>query len=153
MQTANEAGPAPDTVELMETLSHGWTLKGLWLTSIVELATVVGCREQGDQLSLRKELVTILNNLVDIRVKIDFLKIRNLFSYLVSSAYQVEVVFVKELGNHLQENQVVRGNSKSFQTSHLRSKCEWNASVIFTPSHCVLKVAKLWPCRTCTYVF
>ena len=52
---------------------------GLWLTSIVELATVVGCREQGDQLSLRKELVTILNNLVDIRVKIEFLKIRNLF--------------------------------------------------------------------------
>ena len=52
---------------------------GLWLTSIVELATVVGCREQGDQLSLREELVTILNNLVDIRVKIDFLTIRNLF--------------------------------------------------------------------------
>ena len=97
---------------------------GLCLTSIVELATVVGCREQGDQLSLRKELVTILNNLVDIRVKIDFLMIRNLFSYLVSSAYQVEVVFVKELGNHLQENQVVTGNSKILQTSHLCSKCE-----------------------------
>ena len=79
MQTAKKAGPAPETVELMETLSHGWMLEGLWLTSIVELATVVGCREQGDQLSLRKELVTILNNLVDIRVKIDFLKIRNLF--------------------------------------------------------------------------
>merc|ERR1719341_663188 len=51
-------------------------------TSIVKLATVVWSREECDQLALCKELVTILN-------------------YLVSSAYQVKVVFVKELGHHL----------------------------------------------------
>merc|ERR1719507_2590495 len=51
-------------------------------TSIVKLATVVWSREECDQLALCKELITILN-------------------YLVSSAYQVKVVFVKELGHHL----------------------------------------------------
>lgn len=32
-------------------------------TSIVKFPTIVGCREQGDQLSLCKKLIAILNNL------------------------------------------------------------------------------------------
>jgi hypothetical protein len=44
---------------------------------IVELATVVGCREEGDQLAFAKELVAILDD-------------------LVSTADQVHVMFLQE---------------------------------------------------------
>lgn len=33
-------------------------------TSVVELSTVVGCAEEGDQLALGKELVTVFDDLV-----------------------------------------------------------------------------------------
>ena len=44
---------------------------------VVKLATVVGCREEGDKLAFAKELVAILND-------------------LVSTADQVHVVFLQE---------------------------------------------------------
>lgn len=50
--------------------------------SVVELTTVVGCREDGDQLSSGKELVTILN-------------------HLVGTANQVQIVSAQELSNHI----------------------------------------------------
>lgn len=48
---------------------------------IVKLAAVVGRREQRDQLSLSKELVTIFDNLRETSVKIKTLKLTNILSF------------------------------------------------------------------------
>ena len=88
------------------------------LTGVVKLAAVVGSGEEGDQLALGKELVTIFNHLEKIEIKCKFrfflfnLKFLPLKpgrqAYLVSSAYQVKVMFVKELGHHLPRSQLVK---------------------------------------------
>merc|ERR1719461_17275 len=51
-------------------------------TCVIKLATIVGGGEESDQLPLGEKLVPVLH-------------------HLVSSTYQVEVVFVEELGHHL----------------------------------------------------
>lgn len=59
--------------------------------SIVEFTTIVGCREQRDKLSLREELVTVLDN-------------------LMCTADQVHVMLLQETGNN------VRAESKRHTT-------------------------------------
>lgn len=68
---------------------------------VVKLSAVVGGGEQGDQLSLREKLVTILHD-------------------LMSSAYQVQIVSVEELGDDISP------------------ECETHPSVVFSPSGDIL---------------
>lgn len=75
--------------------------KGLVYThhrsSVVEFATVVWSGEEGDELALGEELVTILHD-------------------LMSTAYQVHIVFLQEAGNDI------------------GSEGERHAAIVFTPA-------------------
>ena len=51
-------------------------------TSIVKLSTVVGSREDGDELSLGEELISVLDN-------------------LMGTTHEIQVVFVEELGHNI----------------------------------------------------
>ena len=95
-----------------------WRGTGDRLTGVVKLAAVVRSGEEGDQLALGKELVTVFNHLEENRNSVQFQIFMFNFNfpptkpgrqaYLVSSAYQVKVMFVKELGHHLPRSQLVK---------------------------------------------